>query len=95
MKKITFFIILTLAASFMFAGTSCNFAQNSASSRQLSGKQKAQAEEWSHSADLLYKVGDYDFSLEYYKKIVTYYPGTKYSKKAQERIDEINKLQKN
>lgn len=94
MKKINLFIIFMLVISFMLAGAGCNFARNSASSRELSGKQKAQAEDWMHSADLLYKVGDYDFSIEYYKKIVTYYPGTKYSKKAQERIDEINKSQK-
>jgi TolA-binding protein len=73
----------------------CNFSKNSTGNRQLVGKQKAQAEDWLHSANLLYNVKDYNFALEYYKKVVKYYPGTKYASEAQNRINEIEKTKTN
>jgi outer membrane protein assembly factor BamD (BamD/ComL family) len=88
-KSICLFLIFLFIGS-LFIVEGCNFSKNSASSnRQLAGKQKAQAEDWLHSANLLYNVKDYKFALEYYKKVVTYYPGTKYSLEAQKRIDVI------
>ncbi len=89
MKKFFCVLLVLLCVGFVFTSQGCNFSKNSTSNRQLVGKQKAQAEDWLHSANLLYNVNDYNFALEYYKKVVKYYPGTKYSSEAQNRINEI------
>ena len=72
----------------------CSTAKSTQRYRELSGKQKAQAEDWMHSANLLCKVNDYNFALGYYEKIIKYYPGTKYAEEAQSKIDEIEKKRK-
>lgn len=93
MKKVTrTMVIFALAGAMLVSNLGCIMGtQNRVRYRELAGKQKAQAEEWLHSANLLCNVKDYDFALEYYKKIVTYYPYTEYAKKAQAKIEEIEK----
>ncbi len=89
MKKFFYVLLVLICISFILTVQGCNFSKNSTGNRQLAGKQKVQAEDWLHSADLLYNVKDYSFALEYYKKVVKYYPGTKYASEAQKKMDEI------
>ena len=93
MKKITrTMVIFALAGTMLVSNLGCIMGtKNRVKYRELEGKQKAQAEEWLHSANLLYNIKDYTFALEYYKKIVSYYPYSKYAEEAQAKIKEIEK----
>lgn len=90
MKKlvpVAAFLFIFIALGVLNSG--CMTTKSNIKPVELSGKQKAQAEDWLHSASLLYKIGDYDFALEYYKKLVEYYPGTKYAIEARNKISKI------
>lgn len=91
-RNIAVFMILIIGFVLFASNLGCITTTKSVQHRELSGKQKAQAEDWQRSATLLYKVGDYSFALDYYKKIVKYYPGTIYAKEAQDKIDDIKKV---
>ncbi len=93
MKKISLLVITVVCISCMLAAAGCITTQQRVEYRQLSGKQKAQAEDWLNSANLLYNVKDYNSALEYYEKVVHFYPGTLYASRAQSRIDEIKGMQ--
>ncbi|MDP8260732.1 MAG: hypothetical protein P9M01_00120 [Candidatus Kappaea frigidicola] len=95
MKKCFCVLLVLLCVGCIFMVQGCNFSKNSTGNRQLVGKQKAQAEDWLHSANLLCNVNDYNFALEYYKKVVKYYPGTKYASEAQKKMDEIQNTKTN
>ena len=69
----------------------CITTDKSKEHRQLEGAQRAQAEEWLHSANLLNTVGDHSFALDYYNKVIKYYPGTKYAAEAQKKVAVLNK----
>jgi outer membrane protein assembly factor BamD (BamD/ComL family) len=85
-------IILILAVFLVLIGAiNLSCAKRQYPYRQLTGQQKQQAEDWIHSANMLYEIGDYDLALDYYRKIVKYYPGTKYSEEAIKGIDKIEK----
>lgn len=89
MKKI---VLLIVCLVFIASSLSCLTLKEAKVYRELSGKQKTQAEEWLHSGNLLYEVEDYEFALDYYRKIVKYYPGTKYTEEANSKIEKINKI---
>lgn len=61
--------------------------------RKLSSyKDIAQVNRWMLQAKELYMVGEYDSAIMYYQRVIKYYPGTKYSKKAHSKIKSINRF---
>ena len=95
MKKFFYVLLVLICVSFVLTVQGCSSSKNSISNRQLAGKQKTQAEDWLYSANLLYNVKDYSFAVKYYKKVVKYYPGTKYASEARKKIDEIQSTKNN
>lgn len=93
MKRGTLFIIsILIGIVFIATSTGCISLQKRKYYRELAGTQKTQAQEWLHSGDLLYKLNDYELASDYYGKIIKYYPGTKYADEAQNKINEIKKI---
>jgi len=88
-KKI---VLLIVCSIFIISNLSCITLKQPKTYRELTGQQKTQAEEWLHSGNLLYEVEDYELALDYYRKIVKYYPGTKYTEEAKSKIEKINKM---
>ena len=83
--------LLVMSLAFSLSNLSCMKLSRPQYYRELSGEQKTQVEDWLHSGDLLYQIGDYELALDYYKKIIEYYPGTRYAQEANGKIKEIKK----
>ncbi|MFH1655090.1 MAG: hypothetical protein ABH954_00565 [Candidatus Omnitrophota bacterium] len=58
----------------------------------LTLKDKHNLDRWMELADLLYRIGDYRLSYEYYQRVVERYPGTDTSKVAKRKVRILQKV---
>jgi outer membrane protein assembly factor BamD (BamD/ComL family) len=90
MRKVVFLI---LASIFIISGLSCTTLEKPRVHRELTGRQKEQAERWLNTGNLLSEAGEYDSASEYYERIITYYPGTRYFYEAKDKIEKIEQIE--
>lgn len=59
----------------------------------LKGKERAQAEDLLHSANIAFKFRDYPTAYQYYQRIIQAWPSSRYAKEARKQLVELDKLE--
>ena len=92
--------ILLLIAGMLFSVSGCTMSDVMAVDKEqtinyepklnLSVEENHALRTWSRAANLAEEVGDCSTAIQYYTKVVDYFPHTEEGEKAQKRLDEIS-----
>ncbi|MFH1776012.1 MAG: hypothetical protein ABH952_00390 [Candidatus Omnitrophota bacterium] len=89
MKRYYLIYPCLIAVVFLFLAGCITTKKNPTMYQSVSTEEQLEIKEWRHAADLAVDVNDYSLAKEYYSRIVTLYPGTKYAEQAGKKLDLI------